>query len=252
MTTELMLNDFAICSFRDQGDADYVSALMAFRAALSTSLWSSLQMLEKYLKCILLLNRIPAKNVGHSLRAGIEIISKSGAVSLELSAKTRRFIEEIDSSGRHRYLEISRFINTVDIIQLDRAAWELRRYCTLDLEPRQVKLIHGVTTPKVELRGGYLEEIINNKIGPARDALVWQNAFFGKRQRRYIRNLTVSVKATNAPLYLNPQMLDEVLKYVFLPRSVIKAYRLHASNGMDGPRPEMATNHAVTADSLQE
>jgi hypothetical protein len=32
-------------------------------------------------------------------------------------------------------------------------------------------------------------------------------------------------QATNAPLTLNPEMLDEVTKYVFLPAEVKKAFR---------------------------
>jgi len=35
------------------------------------------------------------------------------------------------------------------------------------------------------------------------------------------------VKANNAPLYLNPEILDEVLKYVYLQRELIEAYRTH-------------------------
>jgi HEPN domain-containing protein len=62
------IDDFVIRSFRDLADEDYISARMSFRAALVTpSLWSSHQMVEKYIKCILLLNRIPAKNMWHEL-----------------------------------------------------------------------------------------------------------------------------------------------------------------------------------------
>jgi HEPN domain-containing protein len=49
-------------------DEDYIAARMAYRAGLSySSLWASQQAIEKYLKCILLLNRIPAQQVAHSL-----------------------------------------------------------------------------------------------------------------------------------------------------------------------------------------
>jgi len=228
MTTDLLLNDFAIRSFRDEGDADYISARMAFRAAINTSLWASQQMVEKYLKCILLLNRIPGKNISHDLRKGLDTINDSGRVPLDLSSKTRKFIDYIDSSGQYRYLEVSRFLNTRDIVNLDRTAWELRRYCTLDPGPRQLKLIEGVPAPKIELPGGYLESIINESMDPAREPLIWQNAFFGKRQRRFLRNMKVRIRATNAPLHLNPQILDDVLKYVYLPKHLIAAYRSYA------------------------
>src|SRR3954451_19148338 len=68
MKIELLLNDFAIRSFRDVGDGDYVSARVTYRAGLTMQyLWASQQAIEKYLKCILLLNRIPALDVKHDL-----------------------------------------------------------------------------------------------------------------------------------------------------------------------------------------
>src|SRR5579862_8464524 len=96
MEHDLMLNDFAIRCFRDEGDADYISARMAFRTALTTSLWSSQQMLEKYIKCILLLNRIPAKDVRHDLRRGLDRIGSSNQIQLDLTPNTQRFIDYID------------------------------------------------------------------------------------------------------------------------------------------------------------
>ncbi len=58
------MNDFAVRSFRDVADADYIVARMACRAAFTTQyLLASQQAVEKYLKCVLLLNRIPAKDV---------------------------------------------------------------------------------------------------------------------------------------------------------------------------------------------
>jgi HEPN domain-containing protein len=85
------LNDFAICCFRDLGDEDYISARMAFRAALVTpSLWASQQAVEKYLKCILLLNRIPGAHVRHKLAAALDAIKGSGKLLLELNTSNSR------------------------------------------------------------------------------------------------------------------------------------------------------------------
>jgi hypothetical protein len=37
------------------------------------------------------------------------------------------------------------------------------------------------------------------------------------------------VKGDQQPtLFLNPQILDEILKYVYLPKDVIKGYKLHS------------------------
>ena len=61
---------------------------------------------------------------------------------------------------------------------------------------------------------------------PARGPLLWHNAFFGARSRRRVR-VEKWFTATNAPLYLYPEILDEVLKYVYLPRTVVHGYRSH-------------------------
>src|SRR5688572_4958760 len=56
-----LLNNFAVRSFRDVADGDYIAARLSFRSQLIPQfLWQSLQAIEKYLKCILVLNRIKA------------------------------------------------------------------------------------------------------------------------------------------------------------------------------------------------
>ena len=111
-------------------------------------------------------------------------------------------------------------------MRLDRAVWELRRFCTLALGPRQAALRDGHLAPKVRLPGGQLEKIMDNEKHPARQALLWQNAFFGRRARRIVK-LQGWFTASNSPLYLNPQILDEVLKYVYLPKELEAGYRAH-------------------------
>jgi hypothetical protein len=231
MNTDLFVNDFAVRCFRDQGDTDYISARMACRAALvGPYLWASEQTIEKYLKCILLLNRIPGRNVGHKLSAALAAIHNSGKVALDLTPQTRRFIEYLDTYGESRYLEISNYAFGQDIVALDRAAWELRRYCTPSDAPSQLKLRDGIVPPRVRLPGGTLERIIDDPKHPAREPLLWQNGFFGRRARRRAR-VPGWFKASNSPLYLNPQILDEVLKYVYLPNELAKGYRPHKKAG---------------------
>ena len=59
---------------------------------------------------------------------------------------------------------------------------------------------------------------------PAREPLLWQNALFGKRTRRRVWARR-GFGAINSPLFLNPDLLDEVEKYVLLPKEVKTAYR---------------------------
>jgi hypothetical protein len=237
MTADVLLNDFAIRSFRDIADADYIVARMACRAGLvSQYLWASQQSIEKYLKCILLLNRIPARQVKHDLGAALCKINSSGMLALDLTVPTKKFIDYLDSFGRFRYLEISNYAFSSDIVRLDRTVWELRRYSTLSCLPRTIKVQEGVSPPKLRLLGGYLEKIIDNLKSPAREPLLWQNAFFGKRTRKRVR-VRGGFHATNSPLYLHPEILDEVVKYVYLPKDVEDAYRAHAQTMSPGVAP---------------
>jgi hypothetical protein len=227
MNVDLLVNDFAVRSFRDEGDADYIAARMACRARLVTpSLWESQQTIEKYLKCVLLLNRIPAKHVKHDLAAALVAIQSSGKLVLDLTPVTREFIDYIDAFGRFRYLEASSVAFGVNLVKLDRTAWELRRYCTQSQDLRKLSLRRGETPPKARISGGYLENVIDDPTEPARDALLWRNAFFGKRQRHYVK-VEKWFKAVNAPLHLHPEILHEVLKYVHLARGVVDAYSSH-------------------------
>ena len=227
ITLEALVNDFAVRSFRDIADGDYIAARIACRAALVTQfLWASQQTVEKYLKCILLLNRVEAKKVRHDLRKALRKIKGSGKISLKLTRGTEAFIEMLDDYGQFRYFEVSNFAFGAQLIRLDRTTWELRRYCTLAEEPKEKNLRNGFAAPLVRVPGGELERIIDDAKDPAREPLLWQNAFFGKRTRKGIR-LKNWLKAHNAPLYLNPQILDEVLKYVLIPKEMEAGYRAH-------------------------
>ena len=223
-----LVNDFAIRSFRDIADGDYIAARMACRAGLVTQfLWAGQQTIEKYLKCILLLNRIEAKKVRHDLGKALAKIKASGKLSLDLKSGTEEFIERLDQYGQYRYMEVSNIAFGIDIVTLDRAVWELRRYCTLSDEPKQLTLRDGFAAPLLYIPGGVLETIIADRKNLAREPLIWNNAFFGRRTRKRI-GVRRWFKAHNAPLYLNPQILDEVLKYVYLPKELEIGYRSHS------------------------
>ena len=102
MNLDPLINDFAIRSFRDIADGDYISARLAYKAQLIPQfLWLSLQAFEKYLKCILVLNRIPAKR-GHDLSEILTVFDNSNKFELRLSLDTQNFFTYLDTYGRHR------------------------------------------------------------------------------------------------------------------------------------------------------
>jgi hypothetical protein len=127
---------------------------------------------------------------------------KDGTLTITLTLSTQEFIDYLDQCGQCRYLEVSNITFGGDIVRLDRAVWELRRFCTLAQKPRQAMLRDGFSAPKVCLPGRYLEKIINDRKRP-QEPLLWQNAFFGRRSRKMI-TLRKWWHAQNSPLFVNP------------------------------------------------
>jgi hypothetical protein len=217
------LNSFAFRSFRDVADADYIMARMAYRAQLPAQFfWASQQAIEKYLKCILFIRRVPAKHLWHDLAAGLRLVEAS-QIPLQLTDRTRKFIKRVDEVGRFRYMEVSLFVDWHWIVALDQSVWELRRFATLDPKATSATLVEGKWAPRVSIVGGHLEGVLKNRTNPARPLLLWHNGYFGRGRR------TVTVRggfrSVNSPLFNWPDLLDEVLQYIYLPKDVAHAYR---------------------------
>lgn len=243
-TMHTLVDDFAIRSFRDTADKDYIAARMAYRARLiQPFLWSALHCLEKYIKGILLLNRVEAHR-GHSVLPGIERMKQHVKFELDLSAKTVEFIKRLEDDGaEYRYYEVSYDIQPFDIVRFDRAVWELRRYCQaldydiIDMNGKTVNLltyeldrIHRAKAKHEKgacVMGGILEEIIDRKNHPAREALIWNNLFFGPSRRKGVK-LRSDWEAGNSPFFLHPEIIDEVNKYVYIPKDIAEGVRQFA------------------------
>lgn len=239
-STDVLLNDFAVRSFRDIADGDYIAARLAIRHQLVPQfLWQSLQAIEKYFKCILVLNRIKAENI-HHLRPLLEKFQSANLFQVRISSETDTFISFLDKYGRFRYFESSYGASTDHLFQLDRAVWEIRRYARV--MNSRLKLDDGSYKDMLQLElsrneraeerppqeyavfNGQLEQILRKKTHPSRSALVWNNLYYGSSRRRTVRYRSTSTGA-NSPLSLRPGLLDEVLKYVYLPGYVQDAYR---------------------------
>ena len=242
-TADRLLNDFATRSFREIADGDYIAARMSFRALLVPQfLWQSLQAMEKYVKCILVLNRIKAPK-SHDLSELIEAFEKTKKFEVRLTPETRRFLTYLDTYGRFRYYETPYYTLGDELFRLDKAIWEIRRYARvinykiktpdgneIDLLAHELKNNqHAEARPPQEfaILGGYLETVLAKREHPSRPYLVWHNMYFGSGRRTTVRHRRMSASG-NSPLSLHPEILDEVLKYVFLPKDVIAAYRIAA------------------------
>jgi len=149
------LNSWAFTSFRDIADGDYIAARLTCRARLPVQfLWACQQAIEKYLKCILFIRRIPAKAVRHDLEPAVKVIADNG-IELNLTERSQKFIARIDAMGRYRYMETSLWVDWHWIVALDQVVWELRRFCTLDPSATSARLVEGKWAPRVRIVGGH-------------------------------------------------------------------------------------------------
>jgi hypothetical protein len=235
-----LVNNFAIRSFRDVADQDYIAARSCYRSSLFPQFrWSALQTVEKYLKGILLLNRIPARDLKHDLSKALDRCTEL-PFEIKMADGTRQLIAYLDDSAQYRYLEGSYYVHGPKLMELDRAIWQVRRYCRplnyslkrvdgtnmnmLEAELATIDAAEARPYHKFQILGGHLERIISDHDHPAREALVWNNMFFGRKSRRSVK-MRIPMHAENAPLWLHPEILDDVIKFVYLPKDVAEAYR---------------------------
>ncbi len=236
------LNTFAIRTFRDTADRDYVTARMAYRARLIQPFqWSALHCLEKYAKGVCVLNRVPAVKIKHEVTPLLNLLAQDGPFKVELSPSVLQYIERLEQGARYRYFEVSYTAERFEIIQLDRAVSELRRYC----QPLNFEADFGDEHPKRNLlgdnlarihaaresvywdtciHGGWLEDVIADAENAAHEPLDWQNLFFSQEPRESV-SLLGHWQSGNSPLFLHPELLDDVEQLIFLPKEVKNAWR---------------------------
>ncbi|MRW88434.1 hypothetical protein GJ699_00350 [Duganella sp. FT80W] len=232
------INQFAIRCFRETGDADYIAARMAMRARLANPfLWSAEQAIEKYLKCILMLNRHSTKNLSHDIGAALALINESLPFKISLNEGEQQVFDHIAQCQGDRYLIHSLSLDDYELLQLDHLVWHLRQYC------RPLNVRHYADTPSEKvllervreieagiggpakfgrIEGAFLEKVLEDKKHPAHDALVWQNLMFSLSNRRSVmfRN---NWQAINAPLWVNPELADEAAKWMKIPKFALEA-----------------------------
>lgn len=229
------INQLAFRSFRDIGDQDYIAARMAMRAKFPVQfLWSGMQAVEKYLKCILLLNRVSSNKVGHKLETALALVNDKLKFNIVLSGSELQIFNHLAMSEGDRYLTYSLALFETELNSLDSLVWRLRQYCTpLDvvhfndppseeLRMKNVALINerlaeGIAPEQGYLATGFLEKVLAQNSSPARDALVWHNAVFGGNEPIKPADGIGNFWAINSPLYTTPEIVRQVSDLIYLP-----------------------------------
>ena len=241
METLLYINDFATRSFRDVADQDYIAARMSYKAQLREPfLWSSLQAIEKYLKAILLFNGKSAKGLGHKLIKSINRVEGITDIGFNLPDDVQKFIAYLDEYGANRYLEHSTYLRQHALLELDRTVWHIRRYCfymrgereksdgsIIEWLPLNVERIHSDlyknNPQKYNISNGFLENAIKNRTEASKH-LIWHNFYYGRNNRKTIKNYKWHISSTNPTITMHPDAFEELDKVVQFSKEVRDYY----------------------------
>ena len=93
----------------------------------------------------------------------------------------------------------------------------------MDPSATSTELIEGQWAPRVRIVGGHLEKLLKKREDPAREPLLWHNGYLGRGRRNVV--VREGFTAVNSPLLHTAKLLDEILKYAYIPKDVVEAYR---------------------------
>lgn len=232
-----MFNSVVTRCFRNVADQDYIAARLNFRHGLVLQFyWAALQAIEKYLKAILLYNRIGTKPLNHNLVSAYSKVRDLDTFEFRLSDSSHEFLKDVDVLGNNRYLQRSYSIEGYTLAFLDRTIWEIRRYCQI-LNPKFTHDPHLYATEIAEklkqierstpddptpfpLGGGRLEFILEQKGHLAREPLIWHNLYFSSVRRRRVGMPPISM-FENTPLFIHSDIVNDLKPFMKLPFSVL-------------------------------
>ena len=230
-------------AFRDTADKDYIAARLCYRHKLVLQFfWSGLQAIEKYLKYILVVNKVSSKNYNHRIGDLYNKILSMNKLKFKNNKQVNKFVMHLCSVGDDRYFTKPYHNLNLTVCQLDEAVWHIRRYCqrliykgTNVQHNSYFRHLHSEITSseyikephKLRINGGYLEKLLDGSTeNKAREALIWKNNFFGNKLRSKTENQSwVEFKTPNYfyDEIINGSIIDKIDDYITKPKN--KCYR---------------------------
>lgn len=235
------INDFANRSFRDLADQDYISARIAYRKEFDQQFrWCSLQAMEKYLKAILLYNRVSSKGLRHNVGEALKRVKGIEDLEFSVPSDVEQFIDYISIYGPDRYLSHPTHLKDSALLILDKSVWCIRRYCffmrqvMIDnggerhlFEANKQRALHPYYDEhrhKYRISGGYLEKVMDKKL-PSYHDLVWKNFFFGRARKNMINNFKFRISSQNPAHANHEEIFDTLDSLVDFPNEVRRLYK---------------------------
>ncbi|WPJ98132.1 HEPN domain-containing protein [Coraliomargarita algicola] len=226
------INTYAVRVFREIADQDYIAARVCYHNGLIPQyLALAQQCIEKYLKAILLFNRVEAKKVQHSIDQCL-LKTKELKFELELNDNVYEFIKRLQKNTPSRYFERSHHTDPYEVWKLDETVWFIRRYCrvldyeietenkivnSLSLELESIK--NAVSNPLAyKIVGGLLEAILEKKGHLSRPALIYKNLYYSTSSRRRVQSEEGYYRSSYAPAFQHPEIIPYLDRYIKIDR----------------------------------
>ena len=237
------INRYVTTSFRDVADKDYIAARICYRYGLHHQfLWFAEQAIEKYLKAILLYNRVDTRKLSHNLRKAYAKVLAIPDIEFDFPDDVREFIEYLDDQGKNRYLEHPYYLTDDTGLELDRAVWSIRRYCEFMRRTRvdsdgveqcllgaavaHVQSAAALEHPnKFTLFGGFLEGVLRDKKSELRTQLVWKNFYYGTYCKQVIYGYPSRTSVGNPIDFMHPEVFEELSTLVQFSPDVKEYFR---------------------------
>ena len=202
--------------------------------------WCSLQALEKYLKAILIYNRVSAKGIRHDLVEAVRRVKSIDDLDFSFpSSDMEKFIEYLSTYGSDRYFSHPTYLSRAALFTLDKTVWHIRRYCyfmrqvigkngeinLFEINKQKATDPHYATNwHKYKISNGYLEKVIEKRL-PSYDDLVWKNFFYGRVKKHVIKNFRFRISSQNPTHSLHPEIFGTLAKLVDFPQAIRNEYK---------------------------
>jgi hypothetical protein len=220
----------ALNCFRDNADRDYAHARLAYQALLGNQfLWSALHCLEKYAKCICLLNEVSSKDISHEvLRAIKKVQAERKDLNIILCPEVIEFIRSLEQSGaRERYMGVGFVATPEDLSMLDMSVFNIREFCFPRLTDEELALDEQMRSdsqvPPQHKRpySGWLERVIHTPSDKAHSAISWNNAQLGGSIMGCADMPFGNWMFAQSPLSTGtPELLEELAGLIRIPKEV--------------------------------
>lgn len=191
---------------------------------------------------ILLYNSHSARGLKHDLRLALKKVLGLRHLTFDFSTEVVNFIQYLSDHGQNRYLDIPYYFLGDELQKLDQTVWEIRRYCqdmrgTWDMvDGKKVRVLpvvlRTIQLPEIKknprtfcLLGGFLEKVLSDPPqNLRRQALVWENAYYGQSEEEHISTSAIRTTYRNPPLVRDPSEYEILKNYVDFPPEIRKQF----------------------------